>query len=74
MTKYGKYESDGLGSRKYMKWTMVDEMNGIDFGLWTQQRWSGGKIKWQHERNWGGVHKHKQDGGTRWLQITIIKK
>ena len=33
MTKYGKYESDGLGSRKYMKWTMVDEMNGIDFGL-----------------------------------------
>ena len=53
---------------------MVDEMNGIDFGLWTQQRWSGGKIKWQHERNWGGVHKHKQDGGTRWLQITIIKK
>ena len=42
MTKYGKYESDGLWSRKWMRWTMVDKMNGIDFGLWTQQRWSGG--------------------------------
>ena len=48
--------------------------NRIDFGLWTQQRWSGGKILWEHEHNWGGVHKHKQDSGTRWLQITIIKK
>ena len=23
---------------------MVDEMNGMDFGLWTQQRWCGDKM------------------------------
>ena len=44
MTKYGKFESDGLWSIKWMTWTMVDEMNGMDFGLWTQQKWSGSKI------------------------------
>ena len=37
MTKYGKYESDGLESIKWMRWTMVDEMNGMAFGMWTQQ-------------------------------------
>ena len=31
MTKYGKYESDGILSTKLMRWTMVDEMNGMDF-------------------------------------------
>ena len=30
MTKYGKYESDGLWPVKKMGWTTVDEMNGID--------------------------------------------
>ena len=39
MTKYGKHESDELWSIKWMRWAIVDEMNGIDFGLWTQQRW-----------------------------------
>ena len=53
---------------------MVDEMNGIDFGLWTQQRWSGGKIMWRQEHNGGGVHKHKQDGTRRWLKIATMKK
>ena len=37
MTKYGKYESDGLEAIKWMRWTMVDEMNGMAFGMWTQQ-------------------------------------
>ena len=23
----------------------------------------------RHKHNWGGVHKHKEDGGTRWLYI-----
>ena len=49
---------------------MVDEMNGMDFGLWIQQQWSGGEIMQQHIHNWGGVHKHKQNGWTRWLHIT----
>ena len=44
MTKYSKYESDGLWSITWMRWTMVDWINEMDFGLWTQQRWSGGKI------------------------------
>ena len=34
--------SDEL-SIKWMRLTMVDEMNGKDFDLWTQQRSSGGK-------------------------------
>ena len=79
MTKYGKYERDGLWSIKLvdglwqMKWMreiMEDETNGMEFGLWTQQRWNGGKVMKQHKHNWGGVHKHKQDSGTRWLHIT----
>ena len=44
MIKYGRYESNGLWLIKWMRWTMVDEMIGMDFGLWTQQRWSGGKV------------------------------
>ena len=44
MAKYGKHESDGLWSIKWMRWTMVDEMNGTTFGLGIQQRWSGGNI------------------------------
>ena len=30
---------------------MVDEMNGMDFGLWIQQRWSGGKMMKQHKHS-----------------------
>ena len=44
MTRSGKYEKDGLWSIKWMRWTIVDKMNGLDFGLWTQQRWSGFEI------------------------------
>ena len=33
MTKYGKNKSDGLWSVKWMRLTIVDEMNGMDFGL-----------------------------------------
>ena len=44
MTRYGKDESDGLWSIKWMRWIMVDEMSGIDVCLWTQQRYSGGKM------------------------------
>ena len=29
---------------KWIRLNMVDEMNGMDFALWTQQGWSGGKI------------------------------
>ena len=52
MTKYGTCEEDGIWSIKWMRCTMVDEINEMDygrwneldgFGLWTQQRWSGGK-------------------------------
>ena len=32
MTKYGKDKNDGLWLIKWMRWTMVDEMNGE--GLW----------------------------------------
>ena len=31
-------------SAKWIGWTMVDEMNGMDFGLWIQLIWSDGKI------------------------------
>ena len=41
-----------------MRWTLIDEMNGIDFGMWTQQRWSGGEIMWRHKPNWGGLQEH----------------
>ena len=43
---------------------MVDEMNGMDFGLWTQQQWSGGEIMQQHVHNWGGVQ-------TKWLNKMV---
>ena len=29
-----------------------------------------GKIMQQHKHNRAGVHKHKKDGGTRWLIMT----
>ena len=70
MTRYGKYENDGLWLVKWMRWTMVDQIDGIDFGLWTQQRWRGRKMMQQNKNNWRGVHEHKQDSGTRWLHIT----
>ena len=38
---------------------MVDEMNGMDFELWTQQRWSADKIMKQRKDSWGGVQNHK---------------
>ena len=44
MIKYCNHESDELWSIKWMRLTMVDEMNGKDFDLWTQQRSSGGKL------------------------------
>ena len=34
ITKYGKCEWDRLGSRKWMRCSLVDEMNEIDFGIW----------------------------------------
>ena len=43
-----------------MIWTKVDEINGIDFGMWIQHRWIGGKILWQQRHNWEGVPKYKQ--------------
>ena len=39
MTKYDKYESDGLWSIKWMRWTVVDEINEIDYGRWNE--WDG---------------------------------
>ena len=42
MIKYGKYESHGIWSIKWIRWTAVDEINEMDFGLWTLQRWRGG--------------------------------
>ena len=63
-----------MNEMDYDIWYMIYEMNGIDFGLWTQQRWSGGKIMWRQEHNGGGVHKYKQDGTRRWLKIATMKK
>ena len=45
---------------KLMRWTLVGEMNGMDFGIRMQQRWSGGKINTTEVE-----YTHKQDGGTR---------
>ena len=39
-------------------WTIANEMNGMNFGIWTQQKWSVGKIIWQHKHDWGREHKH----------------
>ena len=36
MTKYWKYQSDGLWSTKWMRWTMVDERNEVDYGRWNE--------------------------------------
>ena len=35
-----------MDNGRWKEWDglMVDEMNRMDFGLWTQQKWSGGKI------------------------------
>lgn len=44
MTKYCKDESGRLQSIKWKGCTMLDEMNGMDFGVWTQRNWNHGKI------------------------------
>ena len=49
-----------------MRCSMRDELNRMDFVLWTQQIWSGGKTMWQHKHNWGGVHTQ-----TRWLNKIV---
>ena len=36
IAKYGKSEWDGLWSIKWMKWTMVDKMNEMDYGRWNE--------------------------------------
>lgn len=41
-------EWDELWKIKWMRRTTVDEMNGIDFYIKTQKRWSGGTIMWQY--------------------------
>ena len=51
--------SDTLWSIKWLRWTMIDETNGMDFGLWTQQRWSCGKIMKQRKHSWGGAQNYK---------------
>ena len=38
MTKYGKHESDGLWSVKWMRWTMVDE-------------WMGWTLPYEHKKD-----------------------
>ena len=43
---------------KWMGWALVCKHNRC-----------GGKTMQRHKHNWGGVHKHKEDGGTRWLYI-----
>ena len=50
---------------------MANNMNGMDFGLQTHQRWDGGKIMQQDKHSRVGVPKRKQDRGTRWLIMTI---
>ena len=50
---------------------MVNNVNGMDFGLQTHQRWDGGKIMQQDKHSRVGVPKRKQDRGTRWLIMTI---
>ena len=42
-----------------MRRIMVDEMDGMDFGMWVQQSLNADKIIWQHRQNWVRVHKHK---------------
>ena len=50
MTKYGKYESDVLWSIKWMRCTLVEEINEMDHGRWNE--WDGfwfvntTKIEW----------------------------
>ena len=65
MTKYSKCESNELWSIKWMRWTMVDELNEMGCGRYN--KWGFGKMILQHKHNWSGVHKLKQDGETRSL-------
>ena len=37
MTKYGKYESNRLWSTKWMRWTMVDEVKGMNYDRWNER-------------------------------------
>ena len=50
MTKYGKYESNRLWSIKCVRWTMVDEVNGMNYDRWNERdglRYvNTTKIKW----------------------------
>ena len=36
---YGKGEWEGLWSIKWLKWTMVDKLNEMDYGTWNE--WDG---------------------------------
>ena len=42
MTKYSKYESNELWSIKWMRWTMVDELNEMGYGRYN--KWGVGKM------------------------------
>ena len=63
MTKYGRHESDGLWSIRWMKWTMVIEMNEMDYGRWSE---------------WDRLCEHSKDGlmimGTNCLVFKILTK
>ena len=51
MTKYGKYESEGLWSIKEMEWTVVDEINKMKYGRWNECDrwiWTFGRL----DKNW----------------------
>ena len=39
MTKCDKYEREGLWSRIWMGWTMVDEMIEMDYDRWNEWDW-----------------------------------
>ena len=51
--KFGRYERDGLRLIKWIEWTIADKTNGLNFAMWTQQSWSGGKRRWRNKDNWG---------------------
>lgn len=73
LTKYSKYERDGLWSRKWMGWTVVDKMNEENYGWWNE--WNlllyknTEKMEWWYDNVticWW------QDDGTRWLHSIPI--
>ena len=43
MTKYGKYESDGLWSAKWRRWTMI-------YDIW-YMKWMGLTLVCEHNNN-----------------------